>query len=59
MTAREYLLRYEPGVLDLMMDPDTALADDTRKASLIARSLGTCGRFGAYPLPVWRILYAD
>jgi hypothetical protein len=54
MTAGEFLERYEPGVIDLMLDPETALAEDTAKAATIAEKPAADGR---YPRAVWEAAY--
>jgi hypothetical protein len=58
LTAREYLEQYEPGVIDLMLDPDAALHDDTNRAARIAAECSNPGSRGAaFPVSVWRQVY--
>lgn len=65
-TAREYLELYEPGVIDIMLDPDTALREDEDRASQVAADIGAQGtvlspadgvfQYG-FPEYVWAIVY--
>jgi len=54
MTAREHMLRFNPTVLELLPDPDSALRADTVRAAAIAAEYGLPpSSTGTYPRVVW------
>jgi hypothetical protein len=56
MTAREHVLRFNPRILELFPDPDTALRKDTARAAAIAAEYGLPqSTTGTYPRVVWDI----
>jgi hypothetical protein len=57
MTAREYLRRFEPGVLAQLQDPAVALEEDTQKAASIAAPYGLKSSNGLFPRVVWDLVY--
>lgn len=60
-TAEEYLNKYEPGVVDLMLDKAKALKEDERRAYAIATRLGQSCHWDDRGLAtteiVWQTLY--
>lgn len=58
MTAAQYLRLYEPGVLELFLNPEEALAEDTERAATIAAELGKeVSSSGEYEPIVWALVY--
>lgn len=72
LTAYEFMLKYEPKILDILYDPKIALLTDGTRALAVAARLGvqgewraeyrlTHGIFGvavpAFPVSVWEIVY--
>jgi hypothetical protein len=60
MTARTYFEIYEPELLELFMDPETALTEETARAREVATQAGfgtvLVGGVQAFPLWVWNLL---
>jgi hypothetical protein len=58
MSARCFLSRFEPEVLDLILDLEAALREDTSRAGLLALELGLeINQKGVYPRSVWELVY--
>jgi hypothetical protein len=71
ISAYEFLTYYEPHVLEVMLDPLTALIEDSKKAVEIADSLGVPGdiqyiealgpggtALRTFPTYIWEIVYS-
>lgn len=59
LTAREYWEREMPRVAELLLDPDTAFADETLRAARLAKANDLSHSGAAFPTPVWDALYSD
>ena len=54
MTAREHMLRFNPNILELFPDPESALREDTARAAAIAAEYGVPpSSTGTYPRVIW------
>jgi hypothetical protein len=71
ISAYDFLVSTEPHVLDVMLDPVTAIIEDTKKAAEIAESLGISGEIGytaalgpgvmvlrMFPAYIWAMVYS-
>lgn len=57
-TAKEFLDRFEPGVADLLLAPETSLEVDTEYAhALASRYELPKSATGHYPRVVWELVY--
>lgn len=59
LTTREYWEREMPRVAELLLDPDTAYADETLRAAQLAKANGLNHTGTAFPAPIWDALYSD
>ena len=58
LTAKEFLTRFEPGALNLLLEPEKALREDTLRAAAFASENGLPpAADGRYPVSVWERIY--
>lgn len=58
-TAREYWEREMPRTAELLLDRDTAYADETLRAAQLAKANGLSHIGTAFPVTIWDALYSD
>ena len=58
MTAREYLSRFEPGILGLLSESNAALQADEKRAATLVAPYGLKPTDGRYPRVVRELIYS-